>query len=132
MLARQHGKVCPTISVHLRAFVHRCIVDVDTGAFPVLAEANVLASLSHPSIVKMQDSFLDGHYLYIVMELADGGDIGDYLEKRGRHGIAEPQALALFTELCMAMMYVHKKKILHRDLKAANVFLTSDLRYVRG
>lgn len=130
MPVKQHGKVCAQQNLRVDSVLHVLqMFQVDLGVtHACAAEANVLASLSHPSIVKMQDSFLDGHYLYIVMELADGGDIGDYLEKRGRHGLVEPNALTLFTELCMAMMYVHKKKILHRDLKAANVFLTSDLR----
>jgi NIMA (never in mitosis gene a)-related kinase len=62
--------------------------------------------------------------LCIVMDYADGGDLSMKIkEQRGRM-FSESQILDWFTQMCLGMKHVHDRKIIHRDLKGANVFLT--------
>ena len=89
-------------------------------------EAKVLAALRHPNIVQYVDSFEDGRNFYIVMEYADGGDLAQKIEKRGRKLFPEEEVLHDFIQIALAIKYIHDRKILHRDLKAQNVFLMKD------
>lgn len=88
-------------------------------------EASLLSKLSHPNIVTFIENFLAPNHLNIVMEYADGGDLSDFIKKRGNKNLAEQQVLHMFVQISLAMKHVHDRKILHRDLKAQNVFLTS-------
>ena len=90
-------------------------------------EVGVLKSLRHPFIVKYLESFMDKKMLCIVMDYADGGDLYTQITKHKKEGIPfdEDQILQWFVQMCMAIKHVHDKKILHRDLKTQNIFLTS-------
>jgi NIMA (never in mitosis gene a)-related kinase len=92
-------------------------------------EVRLMASLSHPHVVHYFDSFIDGSLLNIVMGLCDGGDLQNFLQHRGRSGgsktkLSEPLVWHLFVQTCLGMAYMHAKRILHRDLKTANIFLS--------
>uniref|UniRef100_I3JJ36 non-specific serine/threonine protein kinase n=1 Tax=Oreochromis niloticus TaxID=8128 RepID=I3JJ36_ORENI len=82
-------------------------------------EVAVLASMSHPNIVQYKESFEEGGCLYIVMDYCEGGDL---LKK------INSQKGVLFSEeqICLALKHVHDRKILHRDIKSQNIFLTKD------
>jgi NIMA (never in mitosis gene a)-related kinase len=66
------------------------------------------------------------------MDYADGGDLQSKIKERAKNKDAsgkpqywpEDELLNLFTQICLAMKHVHDKKILHRDLKSQNIFLT--------
>ncbi|CAN0324950.1 unnamed protein product, partial [Ectocarpus fasciculatus] len=90
-------------------------------------EATLLENLSHPSIVGFWESFFHGPsegLLCIVMDYADGGDLGDYLKKRNGRLLDEELIFDWFVQMTSALRYIHEKNILHRDLKPMNVFLT--------
>jgi NIMA (never in mitosis gene a)-related kinase 1/4/5 len=92
-------------------------------------EAALLHKLQHPNIVCFWESFVANANLHIVMEYADGGDLEAYIKNytktaRGRE-MPEVQVLNLFVQLCLAIKHIHDRKILHRDLKCQNVFMTS-------
>lgn len=89
-------------------------------------EIDVLRTLNHPNITKYIDHFEHKGSLFIVMEYADGGDLHQKI--KGRRGVrfTEKEILHLFSQLCLALLHLHEKRILHRDLKSQNVFLTSD------
>jgi len=94
-----------------------------TGA---LHEAELLKSLSHPNITAYHDAHLADGHLYIVMEYADGGDLSSAVARRRAASTRyhEREAMAIFVQLAMALDYIHERRILHRDLKCKNVFLT--------
>ena len=90
-------------------------------------EAEVLHQMSHSNITMYIESFVENSKLYIVMEHADGGDLTGAIAKRRKSGVRWPEdeVMRIFVQLCLALKHVHEANILHRDLKAQNVFLTS-------
>jgi NIMA (never in mitosis gene a)-related kinase len=95
-------------------------------------EADVLKSLQHPNIVKYAASFTERGCFYIVMEYADGGDLAQKIQRRGRALFSEQEILHDFAQLALAIKYIHDRKILHRDLKTQNIFLMKDGRMKLG
>jgi NIMA (never in mitosis gene a)-related kinase len=90
-----------------------------------MREVSVLSSLKHPYIVEYFESFQDRGCLYIVMGYAEGGDLASRIRAQ-TSPFVEAEVLHDFIELALALRYVHSRKILHRDLKGQNVFLTGD------
>ncbi|XP_037106432.1 serine/threonine-protein kinase Nek1 isoform X2 [Syngnathus acus] len=89
-------------------------------------EVAVLANMSHPNIVQYKESFEEGGCLYIVMDYCEGGDLFKKINsQRGVH-FPEEQILDWFVQICLALKHIHDRKILHRDIKSQNIFLTKD------
>jgi NIMA (never in mitosis gene a)-related kinase 1/4/5 len=90
----------------------------------VRREVVILSKLAHPNIVHYFESFEESAILYIAMEYADGGDLYSFLRirKPGNY-LEESLVLRFFHQLCLALQYLHHRKILHRDLKTKNIFL---------
>ncbi|XP_038674305.1 serine/threonine-protein kinase Nek3 isoform X3 [Scyliorhinus canicula] len=89
-------------------------------------EAILLAKMKHPNIVAFMDSFeADGH-LYIVMEYCDGGDLTQRLLQQKEKLFPEEMVLNLFVQICLGMKHIHDKRVLHRDIKSKNIFLTKN------
>ena len=92
-----------------------------------LNEVHVLKELRHPYIVTYRESFMEKKCLCIVMDYADGADMYTKIAKQQKSGVgfSEDQVLDWFVQMCLAIKHVHDKKVLHRDLKTQNIFLTS-------
>ena len=95
-------------------------------------EALILRRLDHPNVVAFFESFVctsleDGAALHIVMEFCDGGDLDQVIKRQRSTGrvFDEAYVMRIFVQLLLALKYVHAQKILHRDIKPQNVFLTS-------
>eukprot|EP00826_Nyctotherus_ovalis_P022917 TRINITY_DN17675_c0_g1_i2.p1 TRINITY_DN17675_c0_g1~~TRINITY_DN17675_c0_g1_i2.p1 ORF type:complete len:568 (-),score=127.98 TRINITY_DN17675_c0_g1_i2:234-1937(-) len=97
-----------------------------------LSEARILQSLSSPYIVSYHSSFIENEKLCIVMEYCENGDLSRLLA--GQHGqfLEEDAIWKYFIEICLALLYLHNRKILHRDIKTMNVFLTKDFHVRLG
>eukprot|EP00927_Polykrikos_kofoidii_P030245 TRINITY_DN26057_c0_g1_i1.p1 TRINITY_DN26057_c0_g1~~TRINITY_DN26057_c0_g1_i1.p1 ORF type:complete len:469 (+),score=68.76 TRINITY_DN26057_c0_g1_i1:79-1485(+) len=89
-------------------------------------EATVMAALSHPYIVRYHESFTENNKLAIVMEYAEGGDLHQRACRAHDGGeiIPESSVLRWFTQVALGVKYLHSRRILHRDLKNQNVFLS--------
>lgn len=91
-------------------------------------EVFLLQTLSNPYIVAYRDSFLieGANTLVIVMEYCDRGDLRKAIKEKSKAGehFAEEQVMTWFVQLCLALQYIHSEKVLHRDLKTSNIFLT--------
>lgn len=59
------------------------------------------------------------------MEYADGGDLSRKIKNAKNSYFSENQILNWFTQMCLAIKHVHDRKIIHRDIKSQNIFLTS-------
>ncbi|GBG00214.1 hypothetical protein Rsub_12995 [Raphidocelis subcapitata] len=89
-------------------------------------EAKLLMSLDHPNIVRCHETFIsDEGKLCIVMDYCSEGDLAAILAKRRGHPLPEDSLLDLFVQMCLGLKHVHDQRVLHRDIKAQNVFLTS-------
>ncbi|CAG0880114.1 unnamed protein product [Darwinula stevensoni] len=88
-------------------------------------EVRIMKILDHPNIVKLFQVIETEKTLYLVMEYASGGEVFDYLVFHGR--MKEKEARAKFRQIVSAVQYCHQKKIIHRDLKAENLLLDSEM-----
>ncbi|CAD7089213.1 unnamed protein product [Hermetia illucens] len=88
-------------------------------------EVRIMKMLDHPNIVKLFQVIETEKTLYLVMEYASGGEVFDYLVLRGR--MKEKEARVKFRQIVSAVQYCHQKRIIHRDLKAENLLLDSEL-----
>eukprot|EP01062_Namystynia_karyoxenos_P070135 TRINITY_DN6550_c0_g1_i1.p2 TRINITY_DN6550_c0_g1~~TRINITY_DN6550_c0_g1_i1.p2 ORF type:complete len:526 (+),score=190.83 TRINITY_DN6550_c0_g1_i1:138-1580(+) len=87
------------------------------------SEVTLLRSLKHPNIVRYEECIHIGSVLYLVMEYADGGDL--FVKVQGLTDfLSEDEALNLFAQTCLAIKHLHDRRILHRDLKTQNIFVT--------
>ena len=93
------------------------------------AEVAALKKVSHPHIIKYEDSLVQDETLCIVMEYAAGKDLSALIAKRKQENkpLEEKEVLKIFYQVCSALSYCHHDlKMLHRDLKPQNIFLTGD------
>ena len=95
-------------------------------------EATILSRINSPYIVKFYDSFTDKNQINIVMEYCENGDLGQYLNRQTGKLLTESKIWKFFVEMCMGIQYLHANKILHRDIKTINMFLTKDDRIKIG
>ncbi|RHZ67926.1 putative Ste20-like serine/threonine protein kinase [Aspergillus thermomutatus] len=102
------------------------IIDVENAEDEVediIQEIAILSELDSPYVTKYHGSFLKGSHLWIVMEFCSGGSCCDLL----RPGpIPEDYIMIIMRELLRGLDYLHSDKKLHRDVKAANILLTSN------
>ena len=88
------------------------------------SERHILATLAHPSIARLIDSGeLDDGTPYLVMEHVDGESIDAYCDSRT---LFVRERLELFVRVCEAVQFAHRNLVVHRDIKAANIFVTGD------
>ena len=83
-------------------------------------EINILKSLSHPNIVKIYEFFDTTIYYYIVTEYCKKGELFSYI----KNVYNEKQLSVLFYQVFSGLVYLHEKKILHRDLKLENIMVS--------
>ncbi|CAD8056278.1 unnamed protein product [Paramecium primaurelia] len=96
-------------------------------------EFKVLQQLQHPNIIRFRDVYITTQgKLCIIMEYADRGDLGCVLKSQNGKQLPEIQILDWFTQICLALKHVHDRKILHRDLKCQNIFITKNNRIKLG
>uniref|UniRef100_A0A6T7QL64 non-specific serine/threonine protein kinase n=1 Tax=Hanusia phi TaxID=3032 RepID=A0A6T7QL64_9CRYP len=87
-----------------------------------ISESGLLSSLSHPNVIKFYEDYIDDEMLHIVMEYAPYGTLKQNLNKMPA-ALPEENALWIFQNIINGLVYLHQKKILHRDLKSDNIFI---------
>lgn len=111
-----------------------CVVkQMDTGMMDnkerqeAVKEAMVLKKLQHPNIISFQEVFMTRKgRLCIVMDYADGGDLHTAIHKQKGELLPEATIVEWFVQICFALLHVHDRKVLHRDLKTQNIFLMAN------
>ena len=78
-------------------------------------EIKLQKSLDHPHIIKLFHTFEDNENVYLVLEYAKNGSLFFYLRRKKK--CEEKEAFIYFFQTCIGIDYLHKKGILHRDIK---------------
>jgi serine/threonine protein kinase len=90
----------------------------------VFREAEMLKSMHHKNIVKIFNCFtLPNMQFVFIMEYLGGGELLEYVSSRGR--LDEAEAKFFFTQIAEAVHYLHREKLIHRDLKLENILLVN-------
>ncbi|WVQ80349.1 hypothetical protein IAT38_002454 [Cryptococcus sp. DSM 104549] len=87
-------------------------------------EIVIMKLIDHPNVLNLYDVWETSQELYLIMEYVPGGELFDYLVKRGRLPVSE--ALHYFQQIIHAVDYCHRFNICHRDLKPENLLLDKD------
>ena len=107
-------------SLAIKLLKHELVEEEEYRAL-FLREARAAGSLSHPGIVTIYDVGIWQDRPYIAMELLEGDNLDDYLEKHGVFSIGN--ALELAQQLTDALDYAHSKGVIHRDIKPENILV---------
>ena len=91
-------------------------------------EAQAVARLSHPNIVNIYDVGIEDGINYIVMELAEGITLKEYIRKKGY--LSPKETVEISTQIAYAISHAHKNHIIHRDIKPQNI-LVSDTGIIK-
>ena len=91
-------------------------------------EAQAVARLSHPNIVNIYDVGIEDGINYIVMELAQGITLKEYIRKKGY--LSPKETVEISTQIASAISHAHKNHIIHRDIKPQNI-LVSDTGIIK-
>lgn len=87
----------------------------------VAREIEILKRLKHKNIISIIEIYETTKFLYIVLELATGGELFDRIIQKG--SLSEDEARLLFKQMLDAVNYLHQQGIAHRDLKPENILL---------
>src|ERR1041385_3064613 len=88
-----------------------------------MREIRLQASLSHPNIAAVHNAFLANDDLVLICELLHGESLESLL-RRGRLPLAE--GLDILSQVLAALTYAHAHGVMHRDISAGNIFVTTD------
>lgn len=86
-----------------------------------LIEIEILSMLDHPNIIKVYEYFTDEKFYYLVVELAQGGEL--YEQLYHIQSFNEKDAAIIMRQILSTVCYLHSKGIVHRDLKPENLML---------
>ena len=87
------------------------------------AEAALLSTLDHPTLLRLHEVVTDGNALVLVLDLAEGGSMADLLARRGR--LSPGEVITALTPIAAALAYAHDEGVIHCDVSAANVLFTA-------
>ena len=94
----------------------------------VTSEINILKRLNHKYIIQLVDDFADERDYHMVTSYCDGGNLEDLIYTREyiNKGLREDLAIKYLMQMMFALKELHKCKIIHRDIKLANMFLNKN------
>eukprot|EP00930_Biecheleria_cincta_P035397 TRINITY_DN24348_c0_g2_i1.p1 TRINITY_DN24348_c0_g2~~TRINITY_DN24348_c0_g2_i1.p1 ORF type:complete len:839 (-),score=217.47 TRINITY_DN24348_c0_g2_i1:84-2600(-) len=114
------GRACVCKQIELKKMSKRAREEANQ-------EVALLRKVSHGSdyIVQYMGHFLEDETLHIIMEFCEKGDLGQHLKARERH-LEERAVWKFLLQIALGLRWLHLNRILHRDIKSLNVFLTTN------
>ena len=97
----------------------------------MMQEVRLMKLVQHPHVVRLYEVIDTQTKLYLVLELADGGDMYDYIMRHENVGLDEAAARKYFRQIVQAIHYCHELHVVHRDLKPENVVFFQKLGLVK-
>ena len=97
-------------------------------------EVKILSNLSHPNLIKCFYSFSNSENIYIIMDFCEFGDLFSLLQsvKKKKVFVNEDIIWNIAIQVLVGLNYLHSKKIIHRDIKLLNLFMTKDKKIKIG
>ena len=97
-------------------------------------ESNILKSVDNPNIIKYYDCFREKDSFYILMEFCEYNDLRAFIDKykQKKELIPESVIRTISREICNGIKEIHSKKVIHRDLKPDNIFISNDYKIKIG
>jgi len=96
------------------------------------SEISIHRSLDHNKVVKFYNYFEDSEHVYIILELCSNQTLNEFMRKRPCKRLSEPEAMFYLYELIVALKYLHRRRVIHRDLKLGNLFLDANMHLKVG
>lgn len=87
-----------------------------------------MKTIRHPNIVACHDIIMEKGRIYLIEEYCEQGDLAYYIKnqiKKKKSYISEKMVSKWLLQILLAIQYLHNKKIMHRDIRPENIFLTS-------
>mmetsp|Transcript_50255 Transcript_50255/g.129370 ORF Transcript_50255/g.129370 Transcript_50255/m.129370 type:complete len:470 (-) Transcript_50255:258-1667(-) len=108
-------------------------IDLPEEREEAMQEVHHMKELTHPNIVEYHEFFIDDEDLCIVMAYCEGGDLYSVIQEKmkSKDLFKEEEILNWFVQLALALQYMHSKRMLHRDLKSQNIFLTKNRKVIK-
>lgn len=118
---RQEGEMVPVVTkANLPVF--------RIGLKCFFEEGRALAKISHPNVVRVLNFFRANETVYMVMAYESGHSLQDHIQRQRTKGrnCSEAFVRQIFTQVLKGLREVHTNKLLHLDLKPANIYLRTD------
>uniref|UniRef100_A0A182S7L9 Protein kinase domain-containing protein n=1 Tax=Anopheles maculatus TaxID=74869 RepID=A0A182S7L9_9DIPT len=89
-------------------------------------EVAIHSKLKHPSILELYTFFEDFEHVFLVLELAENGELQQFLRERNKP-FSEYEAALILRRVVDGLLYLHTQNILHRDISLSNLLITKDM-----
>lgn len=127
----QFGKVFKGVMIddQKKIFAVKCIQKSKLEGNKILnrlfqTEMSVMSKINHPNIMHLYEFMETGNNYYLVIQFCNNGDLESYLKKMGK--LSEEEAVYFLMQIMNGFQELHKNKVMHRDVKLANIFLQDD------
>ncbi|KAI1805749.1 kinase-like protein [Daldinia bambusicola] len=112
---RHHGFICALKVLHKKELREARVEK------QVRREVEIQGSLRHPNVLKLYGHFHDSRRVFLVLEFAGRGELYKHLRRAGR--FPEPRAARYVAQMAGALRYLHRRHVIHRDVKPENILL---------